>query len=102
VTTTIGLPDGFTVSCSGVEAMRLTRENIAMLARIDAALAIHAPCHTAGSGPYSGCLCGQREAGRPAVCVACRGAGGPAPWPCPTASTLTDRADAIEAGEDPS
>lgn len=57
-------------------------------ARIGAALAIHRPCHTSSVGPYSGCPCGQRQAGRPAVCEACTRGGHHEPWPCPTVRAL--------------
>jgi hypothetical protein len=56
--------------------------------RIDTALAIHAPCHMASAGPYSGCLCGQWKAGLSAVCVVCTVDGSPVSWPCPTARAL--------------
>jgi hypothetical protein len=59
--------------------------------RVDAVLAIHAPCHTAETGPY-GCQFGHWDVDtgvpdEPAVCIACGGE-----WhvvyPCPTAAAL--------------
>lgn len=62
-------------------------------ARIDAALAIHAPCHTADSKPYECTVhacpgCGRPDPGTRAVCEACTYDDREVPWPCPTATAL--------------
>ena len=96
MTADVGVPDAFihTEWCNGKEfpcpACVGERQ-----AAIDAALTIHAPCHTATTPDY-GCTeghIGDGSTGRPdadqhALCVACTYDDRSVPWPCPTATAL--------------